>query len=378
MIELAQASESKSPETVFSELGQACGELGITKQDMYGDFAMTTESSWLRRFESELSTDLGKSDCIFLPSGTMGQQISLMIHKERTKRNSFVCHFSSHLLLHEQQSYSKLCQLECNIIPPDENQAIQLPVSYEVAMQYLTSSPPPACLVLECPHREIGGKCTSFDDLVKISTYCRVNGIALHMDGARLWEATAAYGKSAAELCALFDSVYVSFYKGLGGMTGAALLGDFAFIASSRVWLRRFGGNLFTLMPYAVSSWSGYRKNAGAFQERRDRLRQAVAAVTDALGAYTTETGAPLVRFDPPVPEVSLIHVYFNADTALVDSARQAAADECGVRCFSKLRMGEYGAAEQSYTEFNLVRKYMWLTCTCFVDAVCYLCRRVL
>lgn len=355
MIELGQASESKSPEMIFFELGQACTQLGITNQDMYGDFALTPESSWLRRFENELSNDLGKSDCIFLPSGTMAQQIALMIHKEQTRRNSFVCHFSSHLLLHEQQSYSKLCQLDVNIIPPQADESIQHPVSFDVAMQFITKSPPPACLVLECPHREIGGKCTPFEDLVKLSVYCRRNGIALHMDGARLWESTAAYGKSASEICALFDTVYVSFYKGLGGITGAALLGDFAFIASSRVWLRRFGGNLFTLMPYAVSSWSSYRKNAGVFVARRDRLRRAVAAVTEALESYTTEYGAPLVRFDPPVPEVSLVHAYFRADTALVDAARQAAAEQCGVRCFSKLRMGQYGAAEESYTEFNLV-----------------------
>jgi threonine aldolase len=52
----------------------------------------------------------------------------------------------------------------------------------------------------------------------------------------RLWEASAGYEQSVSEICALFDSVYVSYYKGLGGLTGAMLLGKFPFIADSREW----------------------------------------------------------------------------------------------------------------------------------------------
>ena len=67
--------------------------------------------------------------------------------------------------------------------------------------------------------------------------------------GARLWEATPAYAPhSRAEICALFDSVYVSAYKGLGGLSGALLVGKASFTAQARVWLRRFGGNLYTLV----------------------------------------------------------------------------------------------------------------------------------
>ena len=356
MIDLWRPYETKSPATIFSELASDCEKLGISSQDIYGDFTMSTETSWLRRFERELSNDLGKEDCLFLPSGTMAQQIVLRIYAERCQRKSFACHFSSHILLHEQDSYNTLSELDAIVIPPNQNKSTQLPISFETVVQQLSASPTPACLVLECPHREIGGKCTPWEDLVKIFNYCKSHDIALHMDGARLWEAAAAYQRPLPELCAFFGSVYVSFYKGLGGITGAALLGDAELIASARVWLRRFGGNLYTLLPYAVSSWSSYRRHKDSFSDRRARLQHVVRVVSDALSSFRSpQDNVALVRFDPTVPEVSLVHVYIQGCVSVVEAARNAAAEACGVKCFMKLRAGQYGASQESCTEFNMV-----------------------
>lgn len=189
----------------------------------------------------------------------------------------------------------------------------------------------------------------------------------MHMDGARLWEASAAYNKPLSDICALFDTIYVSFYKGLGGLTGAMLLGTEECILESRIWLRRFGGNLYTLMPYAVSAWAGFRANANAFQGRLKRLQQVVALVTDMIATKYSF----LIRFDPPVPEVSLVHVYItttgsNAATgadavAWAMQVRDLAAEECGVACFSRLRPAPLAhsltdSRQEVYVEFNMVR----------------------
>ena len=71
----------------------------------------------------------------------------------------------------------------------------------------------------------------------------------MHMDGARLWESAPFYGRSYAEIAALFDTVYVSFYKGVGAIAGAALAGPADFIAEARVWQRRHGGDLVNSTP---------------------------------------------------------------------------------------------------------------------------------
>jgi hypothetical protein len=149
------------------------------------------------------------------------------------------------------------------------------------------------------------------------------------------------------------------------------------------VWQRRFGGNLFTLLPYAVPAWAGFRRHRHEFAARRDRMRAIVARLTaefitpvlasggaggDAAAAAaeayadpvaqpagSTAPRRPLLRFDPPVPEVSLVHVYLAADAATAAAARDAAAQETGVVCFSRIRPAQHGAsAGQCLFEFNV------------------------
>jgi hypothetical protein len=77
---------------------------------------------------------------------------------------------------------------------------------------------PLAALLVELPQREIGGLLPAWDDLVAQVGWARDRDTAVHLDGARLWEAAAGYERSPAEVAALFDSVYVSFYKGIGAL----------------------------------------------------------------------------------------------------------------------------------------------------------------
>jgi hypothetical protein len=212
-------------------------------------------------------------------------------------------------------------------------------------------------VLLEAPHREIGGKCTPIDELRDISNYLRLRGVHFHMDGARLWEASAHYcneaegGLSIKEFCALFDSAYVSFYKGLGALTGAMLLGSKEFIGGARVWSRRFGGNLYCQLPYVISCRDGFRNTPlSAFSDRRNRLREVVAAVSAALGPDAC------VIFDPPVPEVSLIHVRLKASVQAGMAALHRAGEATGIQCLARLRPVVHGACAHpmSYAEFNM------------------------
>lgn len=165
--------------------------------------------------------------------------IALKVHEEMKIKNnngnitsnSFICHHSSHILLHEQDSYKELCNMNAIIV--QKNNASNDPMLYKDVQPLLDVAPVPIQLFIECPHREIGGKCTSWNDLKLMSAHCKANGIKLHMDGARLWEAEAEYckdGETIIDLCNLFDTIYVSFYKGLGAITGAMLFGNNEFI----------------------------------------------------------------------------------------------------------------------------------------------------
>lgn len=356
-VELALARATVSPQDLFLQCAEKCQELGITTQDVYGDYTMTglDDSSWLRRFEREVAQYCGKNDGIFLPTGVMAQGIALKIASPDRARNTFVCHYSSHLLIHEKDAYSTLLGMDPIVVSFVEEAAIQAPLNYTDVAPLLDDENKPAILIVECPHREIGGKCTSWEDLVKMSQHCRRLGIKMHMDGARLWEASAATSyanHTIGELTDLFDSIYVSFYKGLGGITGAMLIGDESYIQSAREWARRFGGNPYSLLPYAVSCWSGFKENKDSFEGRKNRLISVVSTLTR---EFIELSDSPFIRFDPPVPEVSLIHIYLktNADTAL--AARDAVIISHGISCFMRIRNATVGQTQdECYFEMNM------------------------
>lgn len=80
VVDLSLSRAQVSPQDTFTDLADQCTALGITKQDVYGDFSAPEGSSWLDRFETELSEALGKKKGMFLPSGGMAQSIALLVH----------------------------------------------------------------------------------------------------------------------------------------------------------------------------------------------------------------------------------------------------------------------------------------------------------
>ncbi|CAM9111699.1 unnamed protein product [Ectocarpus fasciculatus] len=353
VVELAVSAARLPPAEALEELAAQCRLLGVQSMDLYGDVARDPADSWLRRFELEVTACLGVEEAVFMPSGVMAQSIVLAVHGgEQPAQRSFICHHSSHILLHEEKGYSDLVRMTPVVIPREEGALVQPPITYAAMAPLLAASPSPACAIVECPHREIGGKLTPWEDLVQISAECRRRGVPLHMDGARLWEAAGGYGRPLAEVCALFDSVYVSLYKGLGGLAGAMLLGTKDFIAQARIWQRRFGGVLHTQLPLAVSCWAGFRAHRDSFGARLERLQQVARVVTEVAAEDAAACGGSvLVRFDPPVPEVSMVHYYLRCSPGAAAAAKATAAQECGVACFTRLR----GAGDdECYTEFNM------------------------
>jgi threonine aldolase len=112
-------------------------------------------------------------------------------------------------------------------------------------------------VLLELPLRDAGCLLPLWDDLVALTTKARTSGIPVHFDGARIWESQPFYDRPLDEVAALADSVYVSFYKGLGGLAGACLAGEAEVVAEARRWRTRMGGTLFHLTPFAVAALAG-------------------------------------------------------------------------------------------------------------------------
>lgn len=213
---------------------------GQLDSDMYG------EGEVIQHFQNKMARYLGKEDAVFFPSGTMAQQIALRIWCDARGLNKVAYHPLCHMEIHEEKGLHVLHNIQ-PVLLAHKDRVIELD-------DVLNMQEDVSCLLLELPQREIGGQLPDYQTLVSISQYCKEQGIKLHLDGARLFEVLPYYNKTADEICKLFDSVYVSFYKGIGGVAGAILAGEGNFIQESTVWKRRHGGDLISLYPYIISA----------------------------------------------------------------------------------------------------------------------------
>lgn len=246
----------------------------------------------IEAFQAKMASLLGKESAVFFPSGTMAQQIALRIWCDEKALKRVAYHPLCHLEIHEQDGLRALHQIE-PVLLADKSRVIEL-ADVEGMGEV-------ACLLLELPQREIGGQLPTFETLEAIAAFCRAKGIRLHLDGARLLEVLPYYGKTAAEVCALFDSVYISFYKGLGGIAGAILAGPTAFTAESKVWKRRYGGDLISLYPYILSADYYYEKRADKMGQYYEQARELAAMFNACEGVSTL----------PLVPVSNMFHVHF-------------------------------------------------------------------
>jgi threonine aldolase len=195
-------------------LHAAAARLGAARPDVYG------KGEALAAFEQKIAAVLGHAAAVFVPSGTMAQQIALRIVAEHSGRRAFAGHPTNHIVLHEHAGFARLHGLA--FVPLGSAERLATLDDVRAIRERIGT------LLIELPQREIGGELPPWDELVAIVAEARARGWHLHLDGARLWECGPAFARPYAEIGQLFDTVYVSFYKRTG--------------RSRRRDARRFGG----------------------------------------------------------------------------------------------------------------------------------------
>ncbi len=189
----------------------------------------------IEALERRVAGLLGQERAVFVPKGVIAQQAALRVWSERANRRTLVVHPKSHLDLDEEAAYERLHPFR-----PIRRGSDGAPLAV-ADLQDVRE--PIFALTVELPLRRAGFRLPGWEELVGLAGWARERGAAFHLDGARLWEAQPFYGRELAEIAALADSVYVSFYKGLGGLAGCALAGPARFIAETSVWRTRHGAS---------------------------------------------------------------------------------------------------------------------------------------
>jgi threonine aldolase len=315
----------KRPREILESLAQEAGADELA--DVYGAGSLISD------FEREIAGLLGKEDAVFLPTGTMAQQIALRIWSDCSHITLVGFHPTCHLQLHEQMGYSRLHGLHARLIGSLER-LLTLEDLEQVAE-------PLAALLLELPQREIGGQLPEWEELLAECAWAKERGVALHMDGARLWESAPYYGRTYAEVAALFDSVYVSFYKGIGGISGAALAGPRDFIKEARVWQVRHGGRPISLFPYILAARAGLHLRIARFPQYHARALE-IAEILRTV---------PGILVKPERPQTHMMHVYLRGGVEKLSAANADIARDTRVqlaRGFSSTELPGYSKFELS------------------------------
>ena len=284
--------------------------------DLYGERALA------ERLEARVAALLGKEAAVWMPSGTMAQQIALRIHCERRGNRRIAFHPQCHLDVHEERGYAHLHGLQADLLgsrerlpTPDDLEAVREPLG---------------AVVLELPARELGGQLPPWEELTAFCAKAREREIALHMDGARLWQCAPFYERSLDQIADLFDTVYVSFYKDLGAPAGATLAGAKAVIDEARVWQIRHGGRLFTAYPFLIAAERGLDEVLPRMPEFVARAKELAAALGDFDG----------VQIVPDPPQTAMFHLLLHRELEPLNEAALNIAE--GTKTF----IGHFAATE--------------------------------
>lgn len=198
-----------------------------------------SEDPTINQLERKVAEYLGTEAAVYVPSGTMSNQIAIRLHCRPGEE--MVCESTSHVLLWEAGGPAALSGVTTRMV--DGEYGILSPEKLDGKVRPKDMhSPQTKLVVLENTHNRGGGLCYKFNDVKAISSWAKSNGLAMHLDGARIWNAIVATGVSATEWAKQFDTISVCFSKGLGAPVGSALAGPKELIDRAR-WIRKlFGG----------------------------------------------------------------------------------------------------------------------------------------
>ena len=236
--------------------------------DVYG------EDPTVRDLEARTAELLGKEAALFVPSGTMGNQLAIRCQTE--PGDEVLLHEASHIALYERGGYALLSGVTLNPIPGAGGLFGAADIGARARPARLAALgmyPPSRLLAVENTHNAGGGTVWPMAELEAVAAAGREAGLALHLDGARLWNAAVALGLPPAAIAAPFDTVSVCYSKGLGAPIGSALAGSAELISKARRFRGLFGGAMRQVGVIAAAARFGLEHHRERLAVDHERAR---------------------------------------------------------------------------------------------------------
>jgi threonine aldolase len=306
---------ARSPAEMFAAMAAWC-EANQVAHDVYGDGAL------IQAFEQKVAALLGFEAAVFCISGTMAQVTALRLACDDRACRLVALHPTAHIIVHEKSNYQILGHF--NALQVGDRHRPWSVTDLDAIPDRL------AAVAMEVPMREIGGQAPGWNELAAIKAHCRERNAHLHMDGARLWEAAAAYQRPLADIAAGFDSCYVSLYKGIGGLGGAMLAGSHSFVARAAESFRRQGGNVIHRSPYLVA----------AAMQFDDRLAAMPALFRRTEWLYDLLRDHPAIRVNPARPQANMLHLHLPVSRERALEIRNRVAEDQRIWLFGRAANG--------------------------------------
>lgn len=291
----------------------------VVGDDVYHDDPTVNE------LEELVADLLGKDEAMYVPTGTMSNQVALRMHTQ--PGDTVVIEEDAHIGNHEMGGAAHHSGVTLHRIPgfqgtfTGDQLRKAVPEQHPSLPSYLYD--PVTLVCLENTHNEAGGTVWDLGAMAEVAEAAEDLGLARHLDGARLWNASAASGVSLADYASHMDTVSVCFSKGLGAPVGSALVGPFDFISEARRFKQMFGGGMRQSGIIAAGALFAVTHNRDRLADDHAHARRFAEAIA--------ETSAATVDLDSVHTNI----VYFDVENPGM------VVDECLARGVAMLKLSQ-------------------------------------
>ena len=282
-----------------------------------GDDVFNEDPS-VNHLQERVAKMLGKEAALFVPSGTMSNQIGIRAHTQ--PGDELICEANGHIYQFEAGGPAVLSGVTCRTIEGSYGvlDVTQLHGKVRPDNEHLVRT---RLVCLENTHNRGGGRIYPLEKIAAISEWAHGNGLIMHLDGARLWNAVVATGIKPQTWGSHFDTVSVCFSKGLGAPVGSALCGTREVIARARKIRKLFGGGMRQAGILAAAVLHALENHIDRLADDHRHAKLLAQAVADTPG----------LKLDPPDIQTNIL--FFDIDPALGTAKDVAAAlKQNGVR----------------------------------------------